>query len=88
MGGQGNDFIVAVSTFIGRLSERVPGLKALLTTGPVDDSGMTLGELPGIKIQYDKERKGLIALPLDAPVSNVANNCRVPRYPSLREYTL
>ena len=58
--GRGSDFLMAVSTFVGYLSE-TPGIKVLLTCGPVDDSGKTLGGLDCIKIQYDKERKGLIS---------------------------
>jgi hypothetical protein len=62
MRGREGNYIAAVSTFIGRLSEKNPGLKALLTGVPADDSRMTLGGAPCIRIQYDKERKGLIAL--------------------------
>jgi hypothetical protein len=78
MGGRESGFIAAVSTFVGNLSKRTSGLKALLTIGPSDDSGTTLGELPCIKVHYDKERRGLIALCLDINVSNIANKCRVP----------
>jgi hypothetical protein len=78
MRGQESNFITAVSEFIGDLRKRTSGLKALLTIGQEDDSRMTLGKLPFIDIHYDKERKGLIVLFLDAPVSNVANKCRVP----------
>jgi hypothetical protein len=78
MGRWGDDFLTAVSTFIGNLSERSPGLKALLTIGPLGGSGVTLDGLPGLKIHYDSERKGLIALPINARVSNVANKCRMP----------
>jgi hypothetical protein len=39
----GDDFLTAISTFIRSLSERTPRIKALLTSGPVDGSGMTLG---------------------------------------------
>jgi hypothetical protein len=78
MGGQERGFITAVSEFIGDLRKRTSGLKALLTIGPAGYSGMTLGELPFIKISYDEERKGWIVLFLDALVSNVANKCRVP----------
>jgi hypothetical protein len=60
--GRGGDFVTTISSFIGRLSEKTTGLKALLTCGPADDSTVTLGELPCIKIQYDKERKGVIIL--------------------------
>jgi hypothetical protein len=59
--GQGSDFLTAVSTLFGRLSERTPGIKVLLTCGPVGDSGKTLGGLDWIKIQYDKERQGFIS---------------------------
>jgi hypothetical protein len=63
MRGQGVIIVItAVSRFIGRLSNRTPGLKALLTSGPVADSGMALAGVHSIKIQYEKERKGLIAL--------------------------
>jgi hypothetical protein len=57
--GRGSGFLTDVATFVGRLSE-TPGIKVLLTCGPVEDSGKTLGGLDCIKIQYDKERKGLI----------------------------
>jgi hypothetical protein len=79
MRGRESGFITAVSTFVGNLSKRTSGLKVLLTIGPSDDSGMTFGELLCIKVQYDKERRGLIAPFLDIKVSNIANsNCRVP----------
>jgi hypothetical protein len=78
MRGRESDFIAAVSAFIGNLSKRTSGLKALLTIGLVDDSRVTFGELPCIKIRYDKERKGLIALLHNAKVSNLANQCRMP----------
>jgi hypothetical protein len=61
MSGRGRDFFTAVSTLIRGLSERNSGLKALLTSGPLDDTRMALGGLSFIAIQYDKERKGLIA---------------------------
>jgi hypothetical protein len=79
-----SDFITAVSTFIGNVSKRTSGLKALLTSGPADDFRMPIGELSCIDIQYDKERKGLIVPFLDTQVSDVANKRRVPRYPPLR----
>jgi hypothetical protein len=75
---QESDFITAVSTFIGRLSERTPGIKVLLACRPVDDSGMSLRPPHCISIQYDKERKGSFSLFLNAMVSNAANKCRVP----------
>jgi hypothetical protein len=58
--GRESDFLTAVSTFVGHLSE-TPGIKVLLTCGPMDDSGKTLGGLDCIKIQYDKERKGFVS---------------------------
>jgi hypothetical protein len=73
-----SDFITPVATLIGRLIKETTGLKALLTNGPADSPRMALGELPCIKIQYDKERRGLIALFLNSEMRNVANKCRVP----------
>jgi hypothetical protein len=78
MRGRMDGFIAAVATFIGRLSERTPGLKAFLTIGSTDNSGATLEGMPCIKVQYDKERRGLNALYIDTTMSNVANKCRVP----------
>jgi hypothetical protein len=87
MRGRGSDFIAAVSTFIGRLGRKTSGLKALFTSGP-DGPRDTCEGMPCINIQYDKERRGLIAPFLNTDVSNVADECRVSRYPSLRQHTL
>jgi hypothetical protein len=78
MRGQGRDFLTAVSTFVERLRERSPGIKVLLTCGSVQDSGKALGGLRCIKVEYDKERKGLISQFPTIRASNVANKCRVP----------
>jgi hypothetical protein len=79
MRGRDSGFIAAVSTFVEDLGKRTEGLKVLLTIGPSDDSGMAFGELPCIKVHYDKERRGLIGPFFDIKVSNIANsNCRVP----------
>jgi hypothetical protein len=75
---RGSDFIADVSTFIGHLGKKASGFKALLTGGLAEDSRTTLGGLPCLKIQYDKERKGLVALFLNGKARNVANKCRVP----------
>jgi hypothetical protein len=73
-----SDFITAVVKLIERLSKETTGLKALLTNGPVDNARISLGGRPCIKIQYDKERRGLIALFLNSEVRNIANKSRVP----------
>jgi hypothetical protein len=71
-------FLTTISTFVGDLSKRTPGIKVLLTCGSVGDPGNTLVGLCCINIQYDKERKGLISRFPNSRVSNVANKCRVP----------
>jgi hypothetical protein len=78
MSGRGSDFFTTISTFIGGLSERALGFKALLTGGPAGDSRMALGGISCITIQYDRERKGLISQFLKTDVRTVANKCRVP----------
>jgi hypothetical protein len=78
MGGQEGEFLTAISTFVRRLSKRALGIRVLLACGLVDDPGMALGGMHCIKIQYDKERKGMISQFPNIRVRNVADKCRVP----------
>jgi hypothetical protein len=80
MRGEENCFVTAVSTLVGRLSKKTSGFKALITSGPDEDSNMAFRKLPRIHVQYDKERKCLIALFPNVKAGNLANKleCSVP----------
>ena len=72
----GQEFIRGVHFFIESLQGCPSTIRVLLTSRPQADIKEILGGLPCI--EYDKERKGLIALFLICLISMLAKNCRVP----------